>query len=724
MHHLPFRLHAIAALFAAAFMTHATAETAADPAVGAPAGDTPAGDPAATPATPVVIVTGSRTEHDIADFPAAIDVIGAERIRDTQMRVNASESLVAVPGLVIQNRQNYAQDLQISSRGFGARSQFGVRGVRLIADGIPATMPDGQGQAATFNLDMAERIEVLRGPFSTLYGNHSGGVIQLFTREGRGRPTFETTVSGGSDGMVKVDVNAQGESNGIGYVVDGSRFDTDGYRAHSAARRDQGFAKLTMKPTASSKLTITGSSLTQDDTQDPLGVTWATFQRDPRAGEIDATDTQTPKRTLADRYNTRKSIDHQQAGALFEQQFGDDRLRVVAYGGNRQVIQYQAFSRAFQAPPTHSGGVVDFDRTFYGADVNWMFVRQFAGGKLSTTVGIDYDHSTDDRQGFENFVGNQFGMKGALRRDENDVLTNVDPYVQTEWQRGPWVVTGGLRHNHLKVEVDDHFISNGNDSGTINYSRTTPVLGVLYKVNRSLNLYASAARGFETPTLNELFYSSGGAGFNFRLAPANSRHLEIGAKTLVGSDTRIDIALFQVRTSDELVVDSSVAGRTSYRNAAETLRRGAEVSLDTNLGAGWSARLALSALRATYETGFGAVRAGSRLPGVPQTSMYGELAWKEANGRFGAALETVANGKVYPEDTNIERPAPGYALFNLRVQARQKIDRWQFKEFLRLNNVFDRSYIGSVIVGDANKRYYEPAPGRQWMVGFTTEYKF
>jgi iron complex outermembrane receptor protein len=528
--------------------------------------------------------------------------------------------------------------------------------------------------------------------------------------------------------MIKVDVNAQGETNGIGYVIDGSRFDTDGYRAHSAARRDQGFAKLTFKPSATSKLMITGSSLTQDDTQDPLGVTWATYQRDPRAGEIDATDTQTPKRTLADRYNTRKSIDHQQAGALFEQRFGDDRLRVVAYGGNRQVTQYQAFSRAFQAPPTHSGGVVDFDRDFYGADANWMFVRPLAGGKLTTTVGVEYEHSTDDRKGYENFVVNQstvqFGVKGALRRDEDDVLTSVDPYVQTEWQKGPWVITGGVRHSSLKVEVDDRFISNGNDSGRIDYSRTTPVLGVLYKVNRGLNVYASAARGFETPTLNELFYSTGGAGFNFHLAPATSRHLEIGAKSLVGSDTRIDVALFQVRTDDELVVDSSVAGRTSYRNAAETLRRGAEVSLDTNLGAGWSAKLALSALRATYETGFGAVQAGSRLPGVPQKTMYGELAWKDDAGRFGAAVETVANGRVYAEDTNTERPAPGYALVNLRMQARQEVDRWQFKQFLRLDNVFDRGYIGSVIVGDANKRYYEPAPGRQWIVGFTTEYKF
>ena len=222
------------------------------------------------------------------------------------------------------------------SRGFGARSQFGVPGVRLIADGIPATMPDGQGQAATFNLDMAERIEVLRGPFSVIYGNHLGRVIQLFTREGRGPPALESTMSGGSDGMWKVDVNAQGETGNLAYVLDASRFGTEGYREHSAARRDQGFVKLTTKPGTSSKLTITASTLSQSNTQDPLGVTWATFERYPRAGETDLSDTQTPKCTLADRCNTRKSIDHQQGGATFEQRFGEDRLRATVYGGSRR----------------------------------------------------------------------------------------------------------------------------------------------------------------------------------------------------------------------------------------------------------------------------------------------------------------------------------------------------------------------------------------------------
>ena len=676
------------------------------------------------PLADVIVITGSKVEHGSFDLPAAIDVVDSARIRDSQMRVNASEALAAVPGLVAQNRQNYAQDLQISSRGFGARSAFGVRGVRLLADGIPATMPDGQGQAATFNLDIAERIEILRGPFSAIYGNHSGGTIQLFTRDGKGRPSLETTLSAGSFGARKRDVNAEGNVGGVSYLLDASRFDTDGYRAHSAARRDQAFAKMTVAPTTSSRLTVTASTLTQDDTEDPLGVTWATYQRDPRAGEIDATDTLTPKRTLAERYNTRKSIDHQQLGLSFEQRFGDDRLRVMAYGGNRQVIQYQSFSRFLQNAPTQSGGVVDFDRAFHGADINYLAVRPLAGGTLSATVGFDYGRSSDQRTGFENFIGTQFGLKGTLRRDETNIVSSADPYLQAEWQGGPWVLTAGLRHSKMKVSVADRYLQNGNDSGSVSFGHTTPVLGVLYKVSPVLNLYASAARGFESPTLNELFYSASGAGFNFHLQPATSVHLESGIKAYLGSNTRINAALFHVKTRDELVVDVSGGGRTSYRNASQTLRQGAELSLDSKLGGGFSTRVALTALRAIYDEGFGVVAQGSRLPGVPNANMFAELAWTNNAGNLDAAIEALASSKVYADDANADIPAPGYGIVNARLQAKQQFGGWQLKQFARLNNVGGKQYVGSVIVGDANKRFYEAAPGRNWMLGLSARYQF
>nr|WP_307727749.1 TonB-dependent receptor [Massilia sp. MS-15] len=676
------------------------------------------------PPVSVVVVSGSRTEQESFDLPAAISVVDAGRIQAGQPRINLSESLVAVPGIVVQNRQNYAQDLQVSSRGFGARSSFGVRGVRLIADGIPATMPDGQGQAATFNLDMAERIEILRGPFSALYGNHSGGVIQLFTRDGEAPPFVELSVTGGSDGLRKRDINAQGKTGTLGYVLDASRFETDGYRQHSAAVRDQGYAKLTLPTGRDGKLSIVANALDQDDTQDPLGITWDSFSRDPRAGETDTTDTASPQRSFAQRYNTRKSIAHQQIGLNWQQRFGTSRLQLTAYGGQRQVIQYQSFSRAFQQPASHSGGVIDFDRDFRGMDLNWQDVRALGSGTLRTTAGVEYADSEDLRQGFENFLGTQLGVKGRLRRDERNRLTSIDPYVQTEWESGAWMLTGGLRHTRLKVAVRDRFLDNGDDSGGSVYQGTAPVLGILRKLTPSLNLYASAARGFETPTLNELFYSASGAGFNFGLEPGRSLHLEVGAKAMFGQHTRAELALFQARTRNELVVEASNGGRTSYRNAGSTLRQGMELSLASRFAGGWNALVSASLLRAVYDEGFGSIPSGNRLPGVPRANLFAELGWTAKDDALNAALEAQAASQVHPDDANAAVPAPGYGILHLRLQARQQLGRWHLKEYLRVNNLLDRDYVGSVIVAEANRRFYEAAPGRNWLLGISAQYRF
>jgi iron complex outermembrane receptor protein len=356
--------------------------------------------------------------------------------------------------------------------------------------------------------------------------------------------------------------------------------------------------------------------------------------------------------------------------------------------------------------------VIDFDRDFHGGEVRWQHALPFASGKLTTTAGLEYGRSSDDRKGYENFDGATLGVKGRLRRDEDDVVSSLDPYLQAEWQGKRWQLTAGMR-----VSVADRFIGNGDDSGKLRFSQTTPLAAVLYRLTPALNLYASAAQGFEAPTLNELFYSAGGAGFNFGLRPARSKHVEAGAKAILPLGMRIDAALFEVRTSDELVVDSSAGGRTSYRNAARTVRKGAELSVNATLGAGFSTRIALSSLRATYEH-------GARLPGVARANAFGELAWRESGGRWGAAVEAVATGKVYTEDSNSERPAPGYGVLNLRLTASQEVAAWRVGEFVRLNNLADKQYIGSVIVGDANKRYYEGAPGRNWTAGISAQYRF
>ena len=676
-----------------------------------------------------VVVTGSRVEHNSFDLPAAIDIVDAERIGADQARVNASEALVAIPGITVQNRQNYAQDLQISSRGFGARSAFGVRGMRLVADGIPASMPDGQGQAASFNLDRADRIEVMRGPLSSVYGNHAGGVIQLFTKDGKGAPSIEGNFSAGSYGSWKTDLASQGEIGGVGYVIDASRFHTDGYRDHSSVTRDQTYAKLNFSPSTDSKITVLANGFSQPKAQDPLGLKWDAYKSNPRGVD-----------PVALQYDTRKSIEQMQGGVSYEHRFGQDSLLLSVYAGQRSVTQYQSIPKSTQlitsmTPATSanrksSGGVIDFDRDYSGFNGRYTLKRDLAGGVLTTTLGFDYERSTDDRRGYENYVGNTLGVKGNLRRSEEDRVSSFAQYLQTEWQGEHWGASLGVRHSKVAFEVDDHYVAvgNGNDSGSVDYSHTTPVLALMYKATPVLNFYASAASGFETPTLNELFYSGPNNSFSYGLKPSTSKHLEAGAKAFIGDASRLDVAIFQVRSENELVVASSTGGRSSFVNAGQTLRRGIELAFDTRWQGGFTSRLAYTGLNAVYDSSFnssaGVVESGNRLPGIPRSTLFGELAWRHQASGFHTALEAIARDKVYVEDRNTQQAAPAYAIANLRFGLERQYGALNLKGFVRIDNLFDKQYVGSVVVGDTNGRYYESAPGRSGLVGLSARYAF
>lgn len=698
----------LAAALAAAFPCHAASETLA---------------------LDSVVVTGSRIEHDSFDLPAAVDVVDAQKIAEAGARVNASEALAGVPGINVANRQNYAQDLQISSRGFGARSAFGVRGIRLVTDGIPASMPDGQGQAATFNLDRAERIEVMRGPMSAIYGNSAGGVIQMFTRDGQGAPGVEGRFSAGSYGSWKADLSSDGQVGPVGYVVDVSRFATEGYRQHSAAERDQSLVKLTWSPSQDGKLTFLASHFRQQ-AQDPLGLDWDSYRRAPASAASSAL-----------LYNTRKNIEQTQGGLNYRHNFGNQQIEVSAYAGTRSVIQYQSIPKSLQGNPRHSGGIIDFDRSYAGTSARWSGRFPVAGGQLTTTLGMDYERSEDDRRGYENFVGTQLGVKGKLRRQETDRVSSFDQYAQAEWQRGDFSLNAGLRHSRVAFAVADDYISgptNGDDSGNVSYERTTPLVGALYRLTPAVNLYASFAKGFETPTLNELFYSGTGGSFNFGLAPSDSKHAELGVKAFAGDNTRIDLALFQIGTRNELVVDGSLGGRTSYRNAGKTTRHGVELAVDSRWAGNFTSRLAYTWLDARYDEGFATriynpatgnaqpalVDAGSRLPGVAAHTLFGELVWRDPGSGVYAGVEGIARGKVYVEDSNTLQAAPGYAIANLKAGIERRLGPLKVGAFARLDNVFDRQYVGSVIVGDTNGRFYESAPGRNWLAGVSLSHRF
>ena len=615
-----------------------------------------------------LVVTGSRYQASGWQLPFSVNRIDAEQATLGKPGVNLSEALGSVPGLVVQNRQNYAQDLQISSRGFGARSAFGIRGIKLLADGVPLSNPDGQGQAATFDLDTLERIEVLRGPFASVYGSNSGGVIQLFSRDGEGAPKVALDTSQAAYGTSRTRVSAEGGNDRAGFIINRSHFETDGYRDHSGAILDKTFAKLTLYPDDLSKLSLSFSELDQNDTQDPQGLTWSEVKTDRRSAA--------PNALL---FNTRKTVDHRQLGLNYERSFVASTWQSTLYSGTRRVIQYQSIPVTAQVPPsnptslTHSGGVIDFERRFHGIGNRWIQSFNLGNSLLTVTTGLDYDYSRDDRKGYENFVGSALGVRGNLRRDERNEVTSLSPYLQTAWQLGKLDLQAGLRYSHIKFDVDDRFIVGNNldDSGSVTYRELTPTLGVSYTLRQNLNIYASWGKGLETPTLNELSYSGPGNSFGFDLKPATSEQFEIGLKARLAEATNLQVALFQIDTDDELVVASASGGRNSFQNAAQTRRRGLELSLESHLSETLRANLAYTHIDATYSKDFTSrnqlVESGKHMPGIPANTLYGELAWQPV-GWFSTAVEGLYRSKLYVEDSNTAKAAPSYALFNWQAR--------------------------------------------------------
>ncbi|MEG2566804.1 MAG: TonB-dependent receptor, partial [Acinetobacter sp.] len=442
-----------------------------------------------------IVIQATRTDRERLTTPASVYYLNQEQ--DNSMNVNLSETLKGVPGLQLNNRENYAQDLQISMRGFGARSSFGVRGVRLYVDGIPATMPDGQGQTSNIDLNSLDHIEVLGGGFSSLYGNSSGGTILTTTKEGQGADSIELGHSAGSQNKGQTKLVLQGGSENAdepAYIISSSYFDTDGYREHSGAHKVLNNAKLTWDLEDGSKINWMNNYV-KIAADDPGGLTRDQWKANPR---------QVATNVLL--YNARKEIEQLQTGLTWNKPINDQHeLYGMAYWGQRAVTQYQSIPRTAQGGVNHAGGVIDFDRNFYGTDLRWT-------GKdilpdIQLIAGLAFDAMTEDRKGYQNFLGDRLGVKGELRRDEDNTLWNLDPYLQASYHFAPdWTLDAGLRYSNVHFKSKDKFLANGNNSGKTDYQKLLPSMALSWQILPELMTYVSYAQGFETPTFTEMSY--------------------------------------------------------------------------------------------------------------------------------------------------------------------------------------------------------------------------
>ncbi|WP_238382768.1 TonB-dependent receptor family protein [Cognatilysobacter segetis] len=661
-----------------------------------------------------VQVVATRAPRAIERTPAAVSVLDGDALDTAGNGATLSEKLATVPGVLARTRQNFAQDEQVSIRGFGTRASFGIRSVRLYVDGIPATMPDGQGQVSHFPLGDAARIELLRGPFAALYGNGAGGVVLLETADGGAPTRAGVDASIGTFASRRLGVHLRGAAGDVDYAIGASRFSTSGYREHSAATRRGVNAKLGL-PLGEGRLTLVANAFDAPDTLDPQGLTREQVEADPRQASAGAL-----------RFDTRKSAQQAQLGAVYDR----GGLHVLAYGGRRHVEQVLSTPPEAQRSPLSAGGWIDLDSPFAGVDARWSWHRDVAARPLDVVLGVDLEQQRQSRRGYENFVGSDVGIRGARRAEQQDRVRSVDPYLQATWDLSPaWSVSGGLRASRVTFESDDAYVTadNPDDSGRVRYSAVSPVIGATWRPARGVSFYGALGRGFETPTFNELGYrSDGGSGLNFALRPMRMRNAELGARFARGG-VRGEVALFQSDTRDELVVNTSIGGRTSFRNAGPTRRRGIEGALRLPFGDAWRFDLGGTWLDAEFRSTFPAcvgsgcrapvadVAAGTPLTGVPRSQAFAALRRGSDNG-LQWQLDAQHVGGVGATTAGDVR-TDGYTVVGASIGWRVQRDREHGRVYLGVANLLDRRYVGSVIVNDANGRYFEPGAGRALTLG-------
>lgn len=662
---------------------------------------------------PVVSAEGLETLVVSGRTEGASTVPGSHSLNMDQqqpgLRIDSGELLQGLPGVQADSRSNYAQDTRVTLRGFGARSAFGVRGIDLSLDGIPLSTPDGQGQLSSLPVDQIARVEVLRGPLASLYGNGAGGVIRFESFAPRENRVGARLLAGEGDRQRHALTGAwrQGRWSARAW---GSQFETDGVRPHSRAERRHAGGQVHYETGGGVEVIARLNTSHDPLLQDPSGLSPERWRENPRA---------THPRT--EQFNTRKKIRHRQGSLSLRQNRGDRRWQASFWQGQREVDQWLPFAGS---GITSSGAVIDLTRDFAGMRTSYTLDASLLDAPLETTLGMSLERMRDRRRGYVN----DEGETGELRRHETGTVDSHDLYAIARWQPAErWELTGGLRGSDLSFAVDDYFIvpeeeqspGNPDDSGGRDDRFVSGALGASYRLDEHWRLHASAGQGHETPTLTEMAYRNEGSGLNTDLSPAENRQWELGAEW--GAAPRLAVALFGVNSDDELVVDRSEGGRTTYRNAAETERQGLELSGELPLAPGWRARYSASYLEAEYTAG---PWAGNRLPGVADTNLYGQLRWQPwRDERLGLALVGRYRSEVATADDNTTW-APSATTWDLSLDTEQQWGDWDVSGWLKLENVADKTYVGSVIVNQGSGRSFEPAPGRQFSAGLNLAYQW
>jgi len=646
-----------------------------------------------------IVVTATRMESSVRDVARSVSVVSKDRIQTATQQLGMDEALAAVPGLYIQNRYNYSGDLRVAMRGFGARSSFGIRGIKVFVDGIPETLPDGQSGVDSIDLGSAQSIEVLRGPASSLYGNASGGVIAVSSELGDSDPFVEARIAGGEFGFRQYGLKAGGQVSSADYLFNVSRTELEGYRDHGEFRGTQLNGRLAVPFNDNDRLLVAVNFADQPLAQDPGGINAAQVELDrfsARAQNI--------------QYDADETVDQQRVGLVYEMERPSGTLTL------RNHYVWRDFANKL---PFASGGSVDLDRFFYGFGAQYRLSGSLPDG-FKLAFGIDVDRQDDDRQRFDN----NDGILGAQTFDQNEQVDSTGIYVQAEYELSDsFTVQAGLRYDELSYDISDRFLTDGDDSGKRNFDEFSPSIGVNYKMANGV-AFASYSSGFETPTTTELANPDASGGFNPSLRPQTANNFEVGYKA-GNEDLYYEVSVFQIDLKDELIPFELAAfpDRIFFSNAGSSSRTGLETALSWNNQRGFSIDASYTWSDFKFDSFIddnGNDYSGNSLPGLPQQFAYLGFNHASENG-FSGLLEVIYSGDLYTNNANSVK-VPSYTVANLRFNFDISAGKWLFRTFAGVNNLLDEDYNNNIRINAFGSRFFEPAPGRHFYVGVTANY--
>jgi iron complex outermembrane receptor protein len=675
------------------------------------------GEPPVLP--PVDVRVTRETERSTLELPFAVSATLPDSVRPGQRHISLDETLLLLPGVTVASRHNPTQDPRISIRGFGARSAFGVRGVRVLRDGMPLTLPDGQTPVDYLDLESVGQVEVLRGSASALYGNAAGGVIELRSEEPSDEP-LAVSMRGwsGADGFQRWTGAADGTLGPVRYQGTAARTSTDGWRDYSRHRTTHGHARVATDIGAT---TVAVQALLFDMpiAENPGALTETEWRTDP-----------TTANAASVTRGARKAVTQSQFGLAVTRAMDGGEIDATVYGGSRTLDNPLPFA------------IIDIDRVSYGASVRGGIARTLLGREHRISAGIDAQMLSDDRRNFANCnddpppttptadCPDPGRERGVLQLDQRERVRSIGVYLRDEFRLGSrWLLSAGVRADQVRFQVDDHYVVGGDldDSGARTLRAISPMAGLLVRVGLLNALYANVSTSFETPTATELGNQpDGNAGINRELDPQRAVTYELGAKGVLMQRVRYDIAVFETRVTDELVPFEAPGGgeRRFFRNAGRTQRRGVEVAAGTAFGPldiGASYSFADYEFR-EYTPNVGGVTvdySDNRIPGIPQHQLQSSATVRHRS--VWATAEAIFTGSVTADDANTAA-APAYEVLHLRAGGDAVLGRPWFAPVIGVHNVLDRRYVSALSINANFARYYEPAPGRTWFVGLTLGY--